>query len=111
MQSTGGNGLRQVGVLTTAGQPTENAPAKKMTHVSEAKMYAVRYGDEKGVAHTVMLVKAGNQWYMPPNAEQWSQQLRPVAKWLEEQLTEAVKAEAAAVVPKTDTVDVIGSGG
>jgi len=101
--------LKQVGVLTTAGQVAEKAPAKKMTHVAEAKMYAVRYGDEKGDAHTVMLVKAGNQWYMPPNAEQWSQQLRPVAKWLEEQLADAVKAETAA--PKSDTVDVLGSGG
>lgn len=107
MQSSG-NGLKQVGVLTNnPGAPSESAPPKKMTHVAEAKMYVVRYGDEQGVAHAVTVIRAGDQWYLPENSEQWSKNLRPIAPWLAKQLVDAV---APTTAPKPDTVDVLGAG-
>ena len=105
-----GNGLKQVGVLNTTnqGQAPETAPPKKLTHVQKAEMFAIRYGDDNGTAHMLTVVKIGDQWYMPPNAEVWSTQLRPLAPWLIKQLSEKVEPEAA---PKKDSVDVLGAEG
>jgi hypothetical protein len=101
---TAANGLRQVGVLKSGGEVDQAAP-KTMTHVAKAEMYAVRFGDEKGQAHTVMLVKAGDQWYMPPNAEQWSKDLKPIAPWLADQLSKATATSDA--TSREDTVNVL----
>jgi hypothetical protein len=101
------NGLKQVGVLQQGG-PNESATPKKITHFAKVETFAVRYGDDGGTAHTVLLLKAGEQWYMPPNAEPYAQALKPIAPWLAKQLTEHL-ASMNAPAPKPDTLDVMGA--
>lgn len=103
-------GLKQVGVLQPSGQPGEQAPAKRVTHCAEVKFYAVRYGSEDGTAHTAVLMKAGDAWYMPPNAEPWSQSLKPLAPWLAKQLSDQITSQSAPT-PKEDSVDVLAAEG
>lgn len=99
-------GVRNQGVLRTGGERDE-APAKKVTNISRAEMFAVRFGDEQGHAHTVVVMKAGNQWYMPPNAEEWSRALKPLAPWLAKDLEQQLAHPDT--TPPTDTVDVLGA--
>jgi hypothetical protein len=104
------SGMKSGSAVQSASQPREAAPSKKVTHVSEAKFYAVRYGDDRGEAHTAVLMRIGGKWYMPPNAEQWSLAVKPLAPWLEKQLGDHVSALAAPAT-KEDTVDVLSAEG
>ena len=93
------------GVMRTGGERT-TAPAKKVTGFAKCEMYAIQFGDENGQAHQVVVMRAGNEWYMPPNAEQWAQSLKPLAPWLVKELAGQLEA-AAQAAPKEDTVDVL----
>lgn len=99
--------VKPTGVMQTAtGKPMS---PKTLTHIAPAQMYGIEYGDTEGQAHTLVVVRIGNQWFMPPNAEQWASQLQPIAKWLSEQLESQLKAVTDTSVPKADAVDIFGA--
>jgi len=101
--------MRQVGVLPSGGAKDSGEP-KSLTHVVKAEMFGIRYADEQGQAHTVTVIQIGDQWYMPPNAEQWSKALKPLAPWLGEKLT-AAAAAAKDTTPREDTINVLAAEG
>lgn len=109
---------RKVGVTIPEAQrpqaadPNERfAPPQKMTNVLPCAMVLVRYGDKDGQAHQVCLLKVGDgaeaRFFMPPNAEGWTKDLKPVAPWLAKQLAEELaQTEAPNDVPAGDAVEV-----
>jgi hypothetical protein len=92
------------------------APAMKVTNMAECSMVLVRYGDKDGMAHQVCLLKVGKgdeaRFFMPPGAEQWTTDLRPVAPWLATELAkEQADIEKPNEVPAQDSVDINASPG
>lgn len=101
---------RQIGVTLPADQVSGGgkAPVQQVTHMVSGQMHAIRYGDEFGKEHHVVLFKVGNQWYFPPNAETWASQLKPCAKWLVDELEgKLAQITQDGAVPTKDAVDVV----
>jgi len=98
---------RQVGVLNSNPERMTGTP-KTITHFVPAQMAAVQYVDEQGAVHATVLMKVGNMWYMPPNAEQWAGALKPLASWLAKLCEEQVDLQKPSV-PKEDVVDLFAS--
>jgi hypothetical protein len=95
---------RSVGVSVNTPQATVGIP-KTLMYSVPAQMMAVQYADEQGGVHTAVVLRVGNAWYMPPNAEQWAGALRPLAPWLA-RLCEDRLTPASSEVPQTDSVDL-----
>lgn len=97
---------RVVGVRIPDGQNAQAAPARTVLNAVECSMVAVEYGDEYGRSRSVVLLKVGDQLYFPPNAEAWTEALKPVNQWLLDG-AKAKLAERSVTVPIEDSVDVI----
>ena len=101
---------RQAGVLTQRPDQNITGNPKTLVHFAPAEMVAVQYIDENGTARATVVLKVGNAWYMPPNSEQWSSNLRPLAGWLEKQCEAQVSARQTAEVPTSDGVNLFAGG-
>lgn len=73
-----------------------------------AEMVPVRYADEHGKVRQVVVLKAGGEYYMPPNAEQWAAQLRPLRDWMKKGIDNLSVTETTEA-PTEDSVDIVGS--
>ena len=116
------NGKR-VGVMIPQAQraPTPDpndryAPSQKVTNMLGCSMVLVRYGDKDGQAHQVCLLKVGEgkeaRYFMPPGAEQWTKDLKPIAPWLASELAkESAQIETPNDVPTGDAVNIEASPG
>lgn len=108
MQSIG-----RAGVSIPDGQlsPQERTEPNKVLSVMEpAVMIPVRYSDEHGRVHHVVVFKAGNEYYMPPNAEQWAASLRPLRDWMKKGIEAQLPGDGPLDAPSQDTVDVVADG-
>lgn len=103
------NAQRPAGVMKNAPEQ-QSAPAQSVAHAMPAQFFAVQYGDAQGVQHAALLLKVGETWYMPPEAEKYAASLRPCAKWLADKLTRMVgtaPTSATQGLPTEDPVQVI----
>ena len=102
---------RGAGVRTT--KPVERAPAHipplSVLNVAPLEQFVVRYVDGDGNIKTTIVVKLGETYYEPANAQTWSDSCRPVNDWLGKILLARDGAKGA--VPKDDGVDVMGGPG
>lgn len=101
-------GPRQIGVRTPDNYSTEQLPTRTLVHCIPLQMYGIAYGDDSGKAHISIAMKMGDEWYMPPNAEEWAGKVKPLASWLGKQCEAKSIATKDVSVPKSDTVDVMG---
>ena len=81
-----------------------------LTGFAEAKSYGVEYVDEAGNKHVTVLMRIGDQWYLPPNGENYASTLRQLNKdtWLAKLLTDRFNNSITASLPKEDAVDILG---
>jgi hypothetical protein len=117
----GANGKR-VGVTIpeqqrmAAAPDTKYAPAQRVTNVMPCAMVLARFGDKDGLAHNVCLLKVGEgedaRYFMPPNAELWTKDLKPVAPWLAKELASTIaQTEAPNEIPAGDAVEIAATPG
>lgn len=111
MQDTVRATPRPMGVKIAEEGARNQVEPNKVIGLTEAKMFVVYHGDEYGrkVATTVFQTGDG-QLLATANSTQWTMTLKPVSKWLREQVEQrqvsaAVRPED--VVVETDSVDVM----
>jgi hypothetical protein len=103
---------RSVGVRAPDNQSTEQAPQQTVTRITELRTFLVEYGDERGIKHTTAVAFNGQDFFMPPNAEEWVRTSRSCAKWFDQgckKLLEQippVDGQGGAAVPGRDEVDI-----
>jgi hypothetical protein len=102
--------LRPKGVRVVDGPDTGLGPPQKLIGVTEAKFVVVGFYDERGAERTMVVMQVGERYYAPPNAIEWAQKLRPVSRWLADQMKRQKLERAPVDVPDTDAVDVVESG-
>jgi hypothetical protein len=110
-------GQRPLGVTIPQGQlqnredddrPKLGNP-RTVRNAVRANFVAIEYTDINGKFHTDVVLEVGNQLYMPPNSEQWTVQLKPLADWLlkgTKALLDAQRPVSAGEVPVEDKVDI-----
>ncbi len=99
---------KQVGVTVPDSQlAPERGPERTVLHAVVGEMVAVQYSDEQGRVRSAVLFKAGDRYYMPPNAEQWAGSLRECSDWLTRGVEAKVVSQKSSEAPKQDSVDVI----
>jgi hypothetical protein len=111
-----GSGNRPLGVGVPQGQrtPDVNGTPRTVTHLIEAKTYAVQFFDDDGTPHHDFIHCIGGIWYRAPNGENYAASLRRVnptswfVKKCEAKLADAIPA---AHIPEKDAVDVLPEGG
>lgn len=106
------NTMRQVGVGIPPGQRTQRGESiNTLEHFEPTSMFAVQYTDDAGTQHRTVVMRIGAQWWLPPNGEAWAGALLPLKDGtaLARQLSDAFTS-ATAPLPKSDAVDILGSG-
>lgn len=83
----------------------ESAPAQTLLAAVPGQFYAVMFGDKDGNAVRCLVLRVGDQWYMPPGSTEYAGALRPLAPWLEKQLV--AQAGSSGPLPSQDSVDVL----
>lgn len=83
-------------------------PSQKVTHVIDGQVKFVSFNDEQGRPQVAMFFKVGDQFYAPSDTVAWCNTLKPMTDWLAKGVAEFEKDIAPAVIPKEDSVDVMG---
>ena len=99
---------RAQGVTTPEGQgnPRNAGPENTVKNAMEVTFVAVEYWDEYGRQHQDVLLRMGNDYYKPPNSEDWARALRGTASWLSKGIAAKLSAPASRV-PVDDSVSVL----
>ncbi len=84
----------------------ETAPPQTLQAVAPVEFHAVMFGDAQGQQVKCLVLRVGDQWYMPPDSANYANELRPLAPWLDKQLTARVGSKVEEL-PKKDAVDVL----
>lgn len=86
----------------------EMAPANvannTLTHLIPMEQFAIQYVDGEGQLRKSVIVKVGEDYYVPENAETWSNNIKLAADWLRDIIKARLAAKGA--VPSSDSVDV-----
>jgi hypothetical protein len=103
-------GLRPQGARTStevAGDENVTGTPQTLQGVVEAKLLVVGFFDERGRSQTMVVMDVGGKYYTPPNAIEWCASLRPLAKWITDQIKKKDEANKVPVnLPEEDRVDV-----
>lgn len=103
--------VRHVGVRTASEVDNGNAPTQTLVGLQKAEFFAARFGDAYGRAHNVLVMRVGDEWYMPPNSEEYAASLKPVSEWLSKQMKVRAGSppaeESLKDLPKEDQVEVL----
>lgn len=104
--------LNDRGVTRSNSEPIQRVGPRSLANCAPMQMYGIQYGDASGKLHVAVVVKIGDQWYMPPNAEAWAGQLQPLTPWLTKLLeADTAKKEVKDTsVPKMDSVNIMEDG-
>lgn len=96
------------GVTTPANQgaPANEGRANTVISAMKAEFVVVEYFDTEGRRQQDVLLKAGDEYYTPPNSQVWAQSLKTVRPWLKEGVRQKLPLDRDVVV--TDTVQVLG---
>jgi len=86
--------------------PDQGTP-NTLANVGEARFLGGDYFDVDGRKITAVVMEFGGQYWMPPNAVEWSAAMRPCAKWLNDSIKKKIEPQAPAKVPDKDAVDVL----
>lgn len=88
---------------------TQRSEPNRIINLAPAVLYAVEYTNGHGVHIKEFWYKVGDQFYMPPNAEQFASQLKPVKKMYADQVRTRLLSQSAATtdLPKEDDVDIV----
>jgi hypothetical protein len=81
----------------------------RLLSVLDCEMIAIMYSDQTGRVHKTVVLRAGDEYYMPPGSEQWTNGVKPLHKWLSDALN-AQRSTRSDNVPSTDSVDIIADG-
>lgn len=100
----GSNNSRVMG-NTRQGEPDQGEPGK-LASIGAAKFFGIKFYDNEGRAQTAVVMEFMGDYYMPPNAIEWSKAMRPCTKQLSEQIRARVAAPKTTAVSTTDDVDV-----
>lgn len=104
--------VNRVGVMIPEGQLAQDRaePNTLLAILPPGKMVPIRYADEHGRVHQAVVFEAGGEYYMPPGAEKWASELRPVRDWMKKAILAMLPGDGALDAPKEDTVDVVADG-
>ncbi len=103
MLNSGNKGLRPQGVLVTAGQrETTKGTPLSVTGCAVGEMVLIEYFDAQGMGHNVVVMRFGNKFFMPPNAESWTRDCKPLSPWLQKALEDKFQAIETQSKPMPD---------
>ena len=99
---------RAMGVTTPEGQgnPRNAGPENTVQNAMEVTFVAVQYWDEYGRSHQDVLLRMGEDYYKPPNSEDWARALKGVASWLSKGVAGKLSVSNRRV-PVSDDVSVL----
>lgn len=100
----GSNNSRVMG--NTRQGEADQGPPGKLANIAEARFFGIKFYDNEGRAQTAIVMEFGDQYYMPPNAIEWANALRPCTKQLSEQIRARLEPPRKAEVSSTDAVEV-----
>jgi hypothetical protein len=102
-----GNPLRPVGVkIAEAGEKGQGRP-QTLIQVHPARMFIAQFYDEHGREDAITMVEMNGEFYAAPNAVEWTRRLRPISRWLRDQLKGKLADNKPVDVPADDTVDIM----
>jgi hypothetical protein len=102
-----GNPLRPMGVkIAEAGERGQGKP-QTLIQVLPTRMFIAQFYDEHGREEAITLVEMSGEFYAAPNSVEWTKRLRPISRWLREQLKCKLADNRPVNVPTDDTVDVM----
>lgn len=85
-----------------------NVPNNSLLHLVPMEQFAIQYVDGDGQVRTGVVVKVGNAYYIPENAESWTNNLKPATDWLRDIVKARLESKEA--VPSSDAVDLMAPG-
>src|SRR5690606_2539494 len=102
--------VRPHGVIPTSPAGNASGTPQTLIGITDAKFVVIGFYDERGVERTMVAMDVGGKLYAPPNAIEWCASMRPVSKWLSEQVNKKLLDEKVARedIPNEDSDNVLG---
>ena len=92
-------------VASTEPRDREYGKPRTVRKIFDLKQFAIEYFDKSGELHRDVVVQLGDSYFMAPNGEEWTEALRPCARWLLDEMGARVSGKG---VPNKDSVNITG---
>lgn len=104
------NPLRPLGVRIPTEQNTGAGKPQTLEHVYPMKFFGLQYVDETGRRRRMVVAEMFGQFYAAPNSEEWALRLKPLSKWLTDQIKKRADDQKPVEIPSQDAVNIFGDG-
>lgn len=106
-------GARGVTTPINQGRPANEGLPNTVVSAMKCEFVAVEYFDHQGRKVNDVLMKAGDEFYMPPGSTVWAESLKSVKPWLKNGILQKLPIDAfdaASAVKVADKVDILVGG-
>lgn len=104
-------GARGVTLPANQGRPVNEGTANTVVSAMRCEFVAVEYFDPQGRRIRDVLLKAGDEYYTPPNSVAWTDALKSVKPWLRDGIRQKLPLDAAEGLKVSDNVEILVSNG
>lgn len=102
--------LRPAGVKVATAQDLETGPPQTLEHIAPMQFFGLQYFDERGARRRLVVTELYGRYYAAPNSEEWATKLKPLSKWITDQIEKKGADQRPVEVPTDDSVDVMAGG-
>src|SRR3989304_4972753 len=100
------NKLKPDGVRIATSQDLETGPPQTLEYIAPMQFFGLQYFDERGTRRRLVVAELYGKFYAAPNSEEWAGKLKPLSKWIADQIDKKSADERPVEVPTDDAVDV-----